>query len=111
MIRRIRREQDVLPPLPLPAFKALVREQFFMLLIDPAGAMKALPSLLPDDPDVRQKAFRVIEQVVHARGPLPEEGENRLSRIAEIFGVRTTTPTKKSIAIAPTDKRDALKAS
>ena len=90
MIRKIRREQDILPSLSLAGFKALLREQFFMLLIDPAGAMKALPSLLPDDPDLRERAFRLLEQVVHARGPLPEEAEDRLFRIAEMFGVKAS---------------------
>ena len=48
-IRRIRETQDIMPALSLSEFKALVREQFFMLLIDPEAAIAALPSLLPED--------------------------------------------------------------
>ena len=94
MIRKIRREQDLVPALPLAEFKALMREQFFMLLIDPAAAMKALPALLPDDPAIRQKAFRLLEQVVHARGPLTEEAEDRLRRVAEMFDVKANIRRK-----------------
>ena len=42
-VRRIRREQDQMPALPLAAFKALVREQFYMLLIDQDAALAAIP--------------------------------------------------------------------
>ena len=43
--------------MPLSAFKATVREQFYMLLIDTEAALGAIPSMLPDDLDTRQKAF------------------------------------------------------
>ena len=47
MVRRIRRERRA--PLPLAEFKAMVREQFFMLLIDQDAALAAIPAMLPAD--------------------------------------------------------------
>ena len=44
MVRRIRRTHG---DLPLSAFKALVRDQFNMLLIDQEAALAAIPALLP----------------------------------------------------------------
>lgn len=71
--------------LPLADFKALVRDQFYMLLIDPAAAIAALPHMLPDDREVREKALAIIDQVLAAPGGLSGEAENRMQRIAQIF--------------------------
>ncbi len=109
MIRRVRREQDLVPSMPLAAFKTLMRDQFFMLLIDPAGAMKALPTLLPDSPEIRRKAFRLLEQVVHACGPLPEETEARLRQVADLFDVEIKAPAGPAVVLD--GKSDVLKAS
>jgi pimeloyl-ACP methyl ester carboxylesterase len=73
--------------LTLAQFKALVREQFFMLLIDTDACLAALPDLLPPDEADRQKAFAVINEVLTARGPLEGETIERLHRIAGLFGV------------------------
>ena len=59
-VRRIREAQEDMPALPLSEFKELVREQFFMLLVDPEAAIAALPSLLPDDMEARGKALALI---------------------------------------------------
>jgi hypothetical protein len=69
-VRRIRRAQEDMPALPLSDFKALMREQYFMLLIDPEAAIAALPSLLPENMETRGKALAVIRQVLAARGGL-----------------------------------------
>ncbi len=45
--------------MPLPAFKALVREQFNMLLIDPEAALAAIPSMLPADAGGAAQGVRV----------------------------------------------------
>ena len=41
----------------LAEFKMLVREQFFMLLLDREAALAAIPKLLPDNMDERRRAF------------------------------------------------------
>ena len=84
-IRRIRRSEKDLNPLPIADFKSLVREQYFMLLIDAAAAIAAIPSMLPPDSGMRTRAFELIEQVVEAAGALPSEGQERLRHIKALF--------------------------
>jgi hypothetical protein len=86
-IRRIRRAQEDLPALAIGEFKALVRDQFFMLLIDPPAAMAAIPAMLPPETDARIKAYEVVQQVLKSSGALPPEGEERLRQIARLFGI------------------------
>ena len=67
-IRRIRRAHSEQP---LSAFKALVREQFHMLLVDEEAALTAIPSMVPADATAaRVKAIELIKQVLSARGEL-----------------------------------------
>lgn len=84
-IRRFRRSQADRNRLSLTDFKALIREQFFMLLIDPDAAVGAIPSLLPAETEPRAHAIKLIEQVIRSSGPLPPEGEQRLVEIAALF--------------------------
>ena len=43
---------------PLSDFKAMVREQFYMLLIDTDAALKAIPAMLPDDAEAAAEGLR-----------------------------------------------------
>jgi pimeloyl-ACP methyl ester carboxylesterase len=83
-VRHIRQTQSNLS---LSAFKALVREQFNMLLIDQEAALAALPSMLPADTEQRHKAFDLIKQVLGARGELSAEDQNRVNEVGRLFGV------------------------
>ena len=100
-VRRIRREQKDLPALPLPEFKTLVRDQFFMLLIDQDAAMAALPGLLPEDMDIRRKALALIRQVLAAPGGLSGEAEARMQRIARIFAPDDEARAAPNLAVVP----------
>ncbi len=82
MARRIRQAHG---DMPLADFKALVREQFHMLLLDEDAALAAIPSMLPADPEARAKAFSLIKQVLGARGELSAEDTSRLSKVARLF--------------------------
>ncbi len=82
MARRIRQAHG---DMPLAEFKALVREQFHMLVLDEEAALAAIPSMLPSDPDTRAKAFDLIKQVLGARGDLSAEDTNRLTKVAQLF--------------------------
>lgn len=86
-IRRLRRQGEHARSLTLSDFKSLTREQFFMLLIDQAEALRALPVLLPPDREERTAAFKLIEQVATARGPLSGEAADRLDEIRRLFDV------------------------
>ena len=100
-VRRIRRDQKDLPPLPIAEFKALVRDQFSMVLIDPEAAIAALPGLLPEDMDVRRKALALIRQVLAASGGLSGEAEARMQRIARIFAPDGEAAPAPNLAVVP----------
>jgi hypothetical protein len=83
----MRRIRETHGDLPLPAFKALVREQFNMLLIDPEAALAALPSMLPSDPEIRRTAFGLIKQVLSVRGEMSAQDRSRLNEVGRLFGI------------------------
>ncbi len=86
-MRRLRGVDCGGAPLTLGEFKAMVRKQFFMLLIDEDAALAALPILLPADPEARRAAFGWLRQVLSARAEIDGEVAGRLSRVAGYFGV------------------------
>ncbi|CCE10332.1 conserved hypothetical protein [Bradyrhizobium sp. STM 3843] len=81
------RSSDVESQLTLAEFKAMVREQFFMLLLDEEASVAAIPKLLPQDHEARRAAFAVIQDVLSAAGEPSGETANRLRRVADLFGV------------------------
>jgi pimeloyl-ACP methyl ester carboxylesterase len=92
-VRRLRGQYGNIP---LAEFKTLVRDQYFMLLIDKDGSLAAIPSMLPSDTETRSKAFDVVKEVMAALGKLSPEDEKRLREIGGLFGVEqgeaTTIP-------------------
>jgi pimeloyl-ACP methyl ester carboxylesterase len=82
----LRRIREKYTDITLTEFKAIVREQFYMLLLNTEGALSAIPSMLPPEPEIRQKAFDLISQVLSARGELSDDDRDRLRRISRIFG-------------------------
>jgi hypothetical protein len=103
-LRRIRQTQT---DVSLSEFKAIVREQFYMLLIDTDAALKAIPAMLPDDPQVRQKAFDLIMQVLRARGEYSAGDQERLARIAELFSADAQLSATPNPALAATNENPA----
>lgn len=73
-LRRARREHGG-ERMSLPEFKMLVREQFFMLLLDREGALAAIPKLLPDDVNQRRTAFALIRDVLSASEDITGSGQ------------------------------------
>jgi hypothetical protein len=84
-IRRIRLAKSETSRLTLAQFKQLVREQFFMLLIDQDAALAAIPALLPDSAEERRKTLDVLREVISASGDLSPEVRLRLERVAALF--------------------------
>jgi hypothetical protein len=76
--------------LTLAEFKILVREQFFMLLLDREAALAAIPKLLPDDVNQRRAVVAAMREVLSASGEITGEGATRLQRVAALFGVEAT---------------------
>ena len=98
-IRRIRQDQKLLNPLPIAEFKSLVREQYFMLLIDTAAAIAAIPSMLPKDSTIRAQAFELIKQVVEAADRLPSEVQERLQHMRSLFALLADSEEPKLVPV------------
>jgi hypothetical protein len=86
-IRRLRAVEDDRPRLTLAEFKALVREQYYMLLIDQEATLAAIPDLLPSNADLRRKAFAALRQVLSAAGETSGVAADRLQQIGRLFDV------------------------
>ena len=71
----------------LAHFRAVMHEQFQILLLDEDRAMAAVPAMLPADPALRRGAFDVITRLLGARGPLAAEGQKRMDHVADLFGL------------------------
>jgi pimeloyl-ACP methyl ester carboxylesterase len=89
-VRQVRRAGNDMPTLPIVDFKKMMREQYFMLLLDQEAAIAAIPSMLPSDREIRRKALELISTVLQSRGALPPDGQNRLQHIARLFGAEPT---------------------
>ena len=109
-IRRFRATQDGAKRLTLAEFKALVREQYLMLLVDPEAAVAALPNLLPSGGDVRRKALATVRQVLSARGEIVGEVAERLHRVGQLLGA-DIEPAAAAKAKAAGDNTGMAKAS
>ncbi len=103
MARRLRAEHG---DMSLADFKALVREQFNILLVDEEAALAAIPSMLPPDAATREKAYGVIRQLISVRGELSEESKRRMSELARLFGVSgsPSAPHLREVAKKPQAK-------
>ena len=100
-VRRIRGTHGNMP---LSDFKATVREQFYLLLIDPEGALAAIPSMLPTDPDVRRQAFGLITEVMSARGQHSSEDGTRMQRLGRLFDVDDRLKRVRNVPVAPVNQ-------
>jgi pimeloyl-ACP methyl ester carboxylesterase len=85
-LRRMRRE-DAASRMTLSEFKTLVREQFFMLLLDQEASLVAIPKMLPQDMDQRHAVFAAIREVLSVGSEISGETAKRLGRVAQLFGV------------------------
>lgn len=83
LIRRMRQEAG--KDLPIRAFKKLLREQFFMLVIDQRGAIDAIPEMLAHDPagaaDMQHKLGRMIEVL----GLKTSDAQQRYKKMRSMF--------------------------
>jgi hypothetical protein len=84
-LRRARAEVSG-PRLTLAEFKALVREQFFMLLLEPEASLAAIPKMLPKNAEACRAGLAVIREVLSASAEISGEAANRLRRVTELFG-------------------------
>jgi len=99
-LRQVRREHSG-PQLTLAEFKMLVREQFFILLLDQEAALAAIPRMLPEDMNQRRAVLVAMRSVLSASGEITGERARRLQRIVALFGVEEEAPSN----VAPFDPK------
>lgn len=94
-------KQEGMEGLTLTALKTLAHEQYSMLLIDTEATLAAIPSLLPADLEERRKGFAIVREVMSAAGVISGEADNRMRRMAQLFGLGETD---SGISTAPLDE-------
>jgi pimeloyl-ACP methyl ester carboxylesterase len=90
------RANDVGSRLTLAQFKKIVREQFFMLLLEPEASLAAIPKLLPTGEDERRAGLEAIRSVLSASAEISGEAAKRLDRVTELFGLAGKSRAKAS---------------
>ncbi|WP_419696764.1 DUF3141 domain-containing protein [Mesorhizobium muleiense] len=98
-IRRLRRNDAAQS---LAEFKAMVRQQFLMLVIDEEAAIGALPGLLPPDEAQRLAVLEMLRGVLAAAGPLDDESARRMERVTAIFAPPAASPRPRAVASTKT---------
>jgi hypothetical protein len=83
LLRRIRDEHG--GGLTLREFKQLVREQFFMLLLDEERAIGAIPAMLARDRDAAASAARDLHRMTEVVGLKTKAAKARLLAVETIF--------------------------
>ena len=94
----------------LAQFKAMGREQFFLLLLEPEATLAAIPKLLPSDLAERRKGLAAIRNVLSSSGEIAGETAERLKRVAALFGLdeQPSGTGAEKVPFAPsTDKAKA----
>jgi hypothetical protein len=102
-LRRMRRE-DAASRMSLSEFKTLVREQFFMLLLDQGASLAAIPEMLPPDMEQRRAVFDAIREVLSAGGKISSETAKRLDYVAQLFGVDQGVADRNTSHFSPRSK-------
>jgi hypothetical protein len=82
--------------LTLAEFKTIVREQFFMLLLEPEASLAAIPKLLPASEDERREGLAAIRGVLSASAAISGETARRLERVTQLFGLAAEPHAKAS---------------
>ena len=82
--------------LTLAQFKMMVREQFFMLLLEPEASLAAIPKMLPSAKDDRRAGLDIIRGALSASAEISGETSTRLDRVTRLFGLTAEPQAKAS---------------
>ena len=69
----------------LDEFKALLREQFFSLLLNQDRALAAIPGMLRSEPAQAEKFLSILRSTVQATGEPTGERARRLAHVEQLF--------------------------
>ena len=102
-LRQIRAENHGMS---LQEFKQTLREQYFSLILDPEGALAAIPKMLPADSSVRSQVLQAVRRTVNAAGTVTGERALRLARIEKLIGTGLpAAKTRKTASLAAPSSR------
>ena len=99
VLRQLRSEHA--SDITLTEFKALVREQFFMLLVDEERALATLSELAASDQAGRANILAALRRIAMATGDLSAERATRLRRIEALFGGSGAPDIETRLVAAP----------
>jgi pimeloyl-ACP methyl ester carboxylesterase len=104
VLRRVR-TSEIGRRLTLAQFKMVVREQFFMLLLDQDAALAAIPKLLPESADERRAGFAAIREVLSASAEISGEVAKRLKQVGQQFGLDAAPIHEGQAGVVPFDPK------
>jgi len=85
VLRQVRAEMPKDQQLSMDAFKRIVHDQHLLLRLDEERALAALPRLLPDDAEERDRMLKIVRRVATATGEPAGEMKRRLTRVEALF--------------------------
>jgi len=85
VLRQVRAEMPKDQQFSMDAFKSVVHDQHLLLRLDEERAIAALPQLLPDDAEERDRMLKIVRRVVTATGEPTGEVKRRLARVEALF--------------------------
>ena len=85
LLLRLRKESNLLPSMSHSEYKAMVRQQYMLLLLDEARAIETIPRLLDRAEGKEKEAFAVIRSVISASGTPSAQEEERLEKLESLF--------------------------
>ncbi len=97
LLRRIRDEHG--GGLTLGEFKQLVREQFFMLLLNEERAIGAIPAMLASDRDGAARVARDIPRMTEVVGLKTKTAKTRLAEVEAIFAAVGKAPSSDVVRL------------
>ena len=92
--------------LSLAEFKILVRDQYFVLQLEPERAVEVLPSLVPDA-EARKDLLEQVRAIIAAGDPPTTAEDDRLGRLSRLLAL----PIEKRAASAPPGRQAGGRAS
>ena len=94
LLERMREEAG--GDLPLGAFKTMVRDQFFTLLLDERRAVEAIPAMLDTDPNLAARMGSTLRKLIEVLGVESKLGKSRLAEMTAMFKSRKAAKAPKN---------------
>ena len=95
LLRRMREEAG--SGMPLGEFKRVVREQFFMLLVEPQRAIAAIPGMLAKDPALAGRMQAMLRRLIETVGLHSELAKVRLAELEHLLDQSADNPSSHEL--------------